>query len=33
MALKIHQTISNDKDEELFRFPKYTLLDDIPFEP
>jgi hypothetical protein len=32
MALKICQTIYTDINTPLFHFPKYTLLDDIPWE-
>jgi hypothetical protein len=32
MSLRLYQIIENDKGEQLFKFPKCTLLDDIPLE-
>lgn len=32
MALKICQIIYSDTEKEIFRFPKHTLLDNIPFD-
>lgn len=30
--IKIYQTICDNMDNQLLKFPKYTLLDDIPLE-